>query len=53
MCDYVEEAMFDAILRERNLERKRLYLERCLKQLETARQEQEVGEALAVAVAGK
>ena len=35
MCDFVEEAMFEQILRERNLERKRLYLERCLKQQKT------------------
>lgn len=40
MCDYVEEAMFEKILRERNREEKILYLKRCLEVLENLGQEQ-------------
>ena len=32
MCDYIEEAEFAAILRERKMERYRRYLARCLAQ---------------------
>ena len=32
MCDYIEEAEFEAILRDRKMERYRLYLARCLAQ---------------------
>lgn len=42
MCDFVEMAQFEEILRQRRLERKRLYLERCLQKRDNPRLEKPV-----------
>ena len=44
MCDYVEEAIFEDILQERNLERKRLYLARCLQKMEEVQRDEDAVE---------